>query len=161
LATPLEIGGNARCKRRWPWLLLVALVGVALAVYFEPSHCVRGWLWGEAFFDGRPTSFWADEIQQWECVYQDSGNFKLNMDYKRRRVRWPKVVERFLREPTTLWPRLLDGDAEGMPVLDELRQHSSAEVRDWARIGIERIDNRERGPRKTIVGPMDLPGQKD
>jgi hypothetical protein len=45
-------------KRRRTWILLVALTSVALAVYFEPSHCVRGWLWGEAFFDGRPTSYW-------------------------------------------------------------------------------------------------------
>jgi hypothetical protein len=51
------------CKRRWPWLLLVALLGVALAVYFEPSHCVRGWLRGEAFYDGRPTSYWRGVIQ--------------------------------------------------------------------------------------------------
>src|SRR5208283_3169558 len=52
------------CKRRWPWLLLVALIGVALVVYFEPSHCVRGWLWGEAFFDGRPTSFWRGVVER-------------------------------------------------------------------------------------------------
>lgn len=45
-------------KRCRYWLLLVALLGVALAVYFEPTRCVRGWLWGEAFFDGRPTSYW-------------------------------------------------------------------------------------------------------
>jgi hypothetical protein len=37
---------------------LLALTGALIAAYFEPSHCVRGWLWGEAFFDGRPTSFW-------------------------------------------------------------------------------------------------------
>src|SRR2546427_12738335 len=37
---------------------MFALIGVALAIYFEPTHCVRGWLWGEAFFDGRPTSCW-------------------------------------------------------------------------------------------------------
>jgi hypothetical protein len=45
-------------KRCRTWLLLIALTSVALVVYFEPSHCVRGWLWGEAFFDGRPTSYW-------------------------------------------------------------------------------------------------------
>ena len=43
-------------KRRRTWLVLAALSCVALAVYFEPTRCVRGWLWGEAFFDGRPTS---------------------------------------------------------------------------------------------------------
>jgi hypothetical protein len=43
-------------KRRRTWFLVIALTGVLLAVYFEPTHCVRGWLWGEAFFAGRPTS---------------------------------------------------------------------------------------------------------
>ena len=40
------------------WLTSALFTGVLLAVYFEPTHCVRGWLWGEAFFDGRPTSYW-------------------------------------------------------------------------------------------------------
>ena len=44
--------------RRRTWLVLAALSCVALAVYFEPTRCVRGWLRGEAFFDGRPTSWW-------------------------------------------------------------------------------------------------------
>ena len=52
-------------NRRRTWLLLLGLIGVALAVYFEPSHCVRGWLWGEAFFEGRPTSYWRQEIDRW------------------------------------------------------------------------------------------------
>lgn len=50
--------------RRRTWLLLAALVGVALAVYFEPTHCVRGWLRGEAFFDGRPTSWWRGVVER-------------------------------------------------------------------------------------------------
>jgi hypothetical protein len=50
-------------RKRRTWLLLIALIGVALAVYFEPSHCVRGWLWGEAFFDGRPTSYWRQVVR--------------------------------------------------------------------------------------------------
>ena len=51
-------------QRRRTWILLLALTGVLLAVYFEPTHCVRGWLWGEAFFDGRPTSYWRSVIVQ-------------------------------------------------------------------------------------------------
>jgi hypothetical protein len=42
-------------KRPRNWLLVFALVAIAHAVYFEPTHCVRGWLRGEAFFDVRPT----------------------------------------------------------------------------------------------------------
>jgi hypothetical protein len=52
-------------KRCRYWFLLLALIGVALAVYFEPTRCVRGWLWGEAFFDGRPTSWWRERVDRW------------------------------------------------------------------------------------------------
>jgi hypothetical protein len=51
-------------KRKRTWFSLIALVGIALAVYFEPTHCVRGWLWGEAFFDGRPTSWWRGVVER-------------------------------------------------------------------------------------------------
>jgi hypothetical protein len=46
------------------WLLPIALIPVALAVYFEPTHSVRGWLHGEAFYDGRPTSYWRDIVER-------------------------------------------------------------------------------------------------
>ncbi len=49
--------------RKWRWPLLVGLVvGAGLALYFEPTRRVRGWLWGEAFFDGRPSSYWREVI---------------------------------------------------------------------------------------------------
>lgn len=52
----------ARRKRICLGAFLV--VAIALVVYFEPSHCVRGWLWGEAFFEGRPTSHWRAVVEQ-------------------------------------------------------------------------------------------------
>lgn len=53
-----------RCGRTW--LVLAAATEAAaflLAVYFEPSYCVRGHLHGEAFFDGRPTSYWRGVVE--------------------------------------------------------------------------------------------------
>jgi hypothetical protein len=50
-------------RRRYR-LFLPAIIGVALVAYFEPSHCVRGSLWGEAFFDGRPTSYWRTIVRR-------------------------------------------------------------------------------------------------
>jgi hypothetical protein len=50
--------------------------------------------------------------------------------------------------PPPKWPGLLDGDRDGLAVLHALSDHPSAEVRDWARIGLERLDNAERGPVK-------------
>jgi hypothetical protein len=52
-------------KRCRYWFLLIALIGIGLAAYFEPTRCVRGWLWGEAFFDGRPTSYWRGRVDRW------------------------------------------------------------------------------------------------
>ena len=44
---------------KWALGLLHAVEAsiVLFAVYLEPTHCVRGWLRGEAFYDGRPTSY--------------------------------------------------------------------------------------------------------
>ena len=46
-------------KRRRTWLLLLAVVGLTLAGLYESvTHVGRGWLRGEAFYQGRPTSYW-------------------------------------------------------------------------------------------------------
>src|ERR1019366_8969937 len=37
---------------------------VLLAVYFEPTHVVRGTLRGEAFYDGKPTSYWRGVVER-------------------------------------------------------------------------------------------------
>ena len=51
-------------KRRRTWLIVALFACTALVVYFEPTRCVRGWLWGESFFDGRPTSHWRAVLLQ-------------------------------------------------------------------------------------------------
>ena len=50
-------------------LILFAFVEALLvlaAIYFEPTYGVRGQLRGEAFFDGRPTSWWRRDMQHWK-----------------------------------------------------------------------------------------------
>ena len=47
-------------------LIAAALIGVGLAILYEYStHVGRGWLNGEAFFQGRPTSYWRSSINGW------------------------------------------------------------------------------------------------
>ena len=129
----------------------VLAVGVALAVYFEPTRCVRGWLWGEAFFDARPTSFWAAEIEQWEYTFTVTTSKERYERYDRRSS-WPRWVEGIMPAREAEWPHILDGDANGLLVLHDLGDHPSHEVRDWARIGLERIHrDKKRGPYKTIA----------
>lgn len=56
-------------RRRTLPLLAVLEAGLFLAaVWFEPSCGVRGILCGEAFFDGKSTSWWRHELARWELV---------------------------------------------------------------------------------------------
>jgi hypothetical protein len=58
-------------RRRLLWALTAIEAAIVLAVvYFEPSYGVRGILGGEAFFDGRPTSYWCGQIDRWLLHYE-------------------------------------------------------------------------------------------
>ena len=46
------------------FIFATEVLTVLVIVYFEPTRCVRGRLWGEAFFDGKPTSFWREELKR-------------------------------------------------------------------------------------------------
>jgi hypothetical protein len=139
-----------RCRCRY-LIYVITLVGIALAAYFEPTRCVRGWLAGEAFYQWRPTSYWGQEIQHWDYVGTVQQNPAALIEAYKRRSSWPEWIGRFLPEPEAQWPQLLDGDAEGLGVLEELLNHPSEDVRGWARIGIERLDNTERGAWKRQI----------
>ncbi len=137
--------------KRWLRRIVItaALLGAAVGVFFEAVTRVgRGRLAGEPFYDGRPASYWASEIEQWET--QDPSYRRLRT--YARRPPWPRWTERILPEP--VWPALLDGDRDGLPVLQALRNHPSSDIQDWARIGIERLDNDERGPYK--INPLEV-----
>jgi hypothetical protein len=54
-----------RVKRRY-WVLACALVIAAVAAWVEPTGVIRGWLRGEAFYDGRPTNYWSRELARWQ-----------------------------------------------------------------------------------------------
>lgn len=131
--------------RRRISLLIVVVVGVALAVYFEPSHCVRGWLWGEAFYDGRPTSYWGAELEHWHVDYGEGGGGGFSENYARRSM-VPPWIERLLPKREAEWPGLLDGDPEAIFVLQALRSHPFGHVSWLAQVGIDRIHTGERGP---------------
>jgi hypothetical protein len=139
----------ARNKRRW--LLGTAFGLVVLVVaWFEPTHVIRGWLRGEAFYDGRPTSYWAAEIERWEwdgkpIWYRHCEGTK---QYRHRPL-LPGRLGALIPEPEAPWPALLDGDKEGLPVLNELLEHPSPHVASWAEEGIARISSGEKGPGKT------------
>src|SRR5580693_2214479 len=105
-------------KRCRIWLLLVALIGVALAVYFEPSHCVRGWLWGEAFFDGRPTSYWRGVV---ESEFQTDPDVLFGQAPPRPSISQRSTAWVGYRPTTDLSKRLLE-EKNSKPVLRQLQE---------------------------------------
>ena len=123
-------------------LVAAALLALVCAIVFEAvTHVGRGWWGGEPFYRGWPASYWAAEIESWTSTDPDWRT----QTYVRRPVS-PRWLGGLLPKPQ--WPSLLDGDRDGLAVLQALSNHPSAEVRDWARVGIERLDNAERGPVK-------------
>jgi hypothetical protein len=116
-------------KRPRTWLLLAALIGIALAVYFEPSHCVRGWLWGEAFYDGRPTSWWRGVIER---DLQIDPEVLLGQAPPPRPSVWERCVDwAGYRPATDLSKRLLQHEG-AEPVLRQLQEDDNPKIAGFA-----------------------------
>jgi hypothetical protein len=50
-------------RRLLRWSLILAILA-AFAVWLDPTRVVWGWLRGEAFYQGRPTSYWRNVIER-------------------------------------------------------------------------------------------------
>src|SRR5262245_57775854 len=134
-------------RRLWHVVAGLEALMVLAAVYFEPSFQVRGTLWGEAFYDGKPTSWWRQELEYWEVrsfglSYPPGQN---NVDkearlllYTRESTWFEKQRERW--RPTTptrctnlglllKGPKLVQGEADAEPVLQALQEDRSPKVR--------------------------------
>ena len=51
-------------KRRWSIAILLVLAAGAFALETS-THIISGWWRGAAFYRGRPTSFWREEVRHW------------------------------------------------------------------------------------------------
>jgi hypothetical protein len=53
-------------RKRW-LLILTGLTAISLcAFWLHETGIVLGWLRGEAFYQGRPTSYWSRELARWQ-----------------------------------------------------------------------------------------------
>jgi hypothetical protein len=134
------------------WLLFVvsgveALLVLA-AVYCEPTLTVRGKLHGEAFFDGKSTSWWRREIANWSDVFWIEGRGRGGrlIFYHRKPTWFEQIKERgeqfWAKEPIFLGaaavdPPLLRGDPQAEPVLRALLDDPSPDIRRYARRGLK------------------------
>jgi hypothetical protein len=124
-----------------------ALIVLAV-VYFEPTYCARGVLHRESFFQGRPTSYWAAELEQWEVGRIEiflggvEPNTSFISPFYQRQSTWfeQQLIRWRLRDvrPFVMYdrPEIMCGDAEATAVLRELLHHSSPKVVRLAQIGL-------------------------
>jgi hypothetical protein len=112
-------------KRRLLSCSLILLTFAAFAVWLEPTRVVWGWLRGEAFYQGRPTSWWSREILHWQ--HYPLGNvFVRQSDNLLIRLGWQKQSSMITPFPP------IEGDNGGEDVLRALLQDSSPMVRGSA-----------------------------
>ena len=141
----------AMTKRRLlRWSLLLVILA-AFAVWLEPTRVVWGWLRGAAFYQGRPTSYWAGRIAEWapaEPFVQDFQGTSLTArvpygwnigDFRRRLHNYTTMFD-------PVWPSVLNGDEKANTVLRELLADQELIVREWAHVGLARLASGDTGP---------------
>jgi HEAT repeat protein len=57
--------------------LAIALLLVLAAIFLDPNRLVWGWLRGEAFFDGRPTTYWLKAMMNPDSAIQATSRQRL------------------------------------------------------------------------------------
>ena len=131
------------------WLRRILFAGafacLALGILYEcATHVGRGWLRGEAFYEGRPTSYWRSRCDDWLTRFQtpeeaarwippgisvpivDDDQFPADFFAIRpiQRTWWRQVSDRFQSQEERMhedWPpKVLFGYPSAEPVLDEL-----------------------------------------
>ena len=143
-------------KRKLRWLLMLVIL-VAFGVWLEPTRVVWGWLRGEAFYEGRPTSWWEHELANWYLSFfvvpdelPPGQQIRTEEEFEtfghRSLVRtddYLDTIRDFIGVRSAIEPKLklLEGHAEAAPVLTALLEHPSADMRKMARHGLRRIRN--------------------
>jgi hypothetical protein len=136
-------------KRSLRWLSVLVMLA-AFIVWLEPTRVVWGRLRGEAFYEGRPTSYWRAEIARWREGKINASGLSMHIRYSREE-HWLKAKwHSFTQRPEPSWPRILDGDAAAEAVLHALANDPADNVRELVAEGLQRIDTGDKGPTRTV-----------
>lgn len=118
-------------KRRWRLWLILALLLLGGSLLHPAVHWrLIGWAKGEVFYQGRPTSYWLCECEQWEGGITWHWNITLGY-WHRVPSRWETFLERVSGSPSAASTKmpLVQGDPESVPVLMELLASSEEKAR--------------------------------
>lgn len=129
----------------------VAIGVVVAALMASATYAYRPW---ESHFKWRPTSWWAEEIMQWEespSNIQFSGMLQPPDEFRRRPTRVEAWLERIgIRGPSCDGPLPLANPA-AVPVLCELLSHPDPEVRSIALVALEMLDPEDCRPALPVL----------
>jgi HEAT repeat protein len=148
-------------KRRWRlWLGLVLLLFVA-ASFLLPAVRWRviGWVKGEAFYEGRPTSYWSKEIER--SAEEIAPNQTTTIAKSPGMIDQLKDFVGIPRDNSDI-PAVLQGDSAAMAVLSELLKDKNPLVRRqvvWAACGW--VMSHRHQPDVLAVLPLLSEGLKD
>jgi hypothetical protein len=96
----------------------VCLVGILV---LPACRCALwGWIRQEPCYKGLPASYWEHELLAWS--HEDPY----------RRAAWNFYKKQLFGGTSPLWPAVLDGDPEAVPVLQELLHSKESWVREAA-----------------------------
>src|SRR5262249_46111592 len=149
-------------RRLLRWSLLLVLLAV-FAVWLEPTRVVWGWLRGEAFYQGRPTSWWDGELASYKmdlyflgydfpgAPHSKEQQAELEAhgraSFSRRSLPWTRKWWAWIasaKADKVSVPALLKGDTADKAVKDALHAHLSPDVAQMTRFGLRRIAERTR-----------------
>jgi hypothetical protein len=154
-------------KKRWLYRVLVLVALAAFAVWLEPTRILWGSLRGEPWYKGRPASFWAEQIRPWDSYslshrpticggLRQRGSLRTSFgcmdwsfgtyEYTPRTSKLQMLLSQYINFPEPVWPDILEGNADAMPVLLALADHPDDVIRLWAAEGIERTETQKKGP---------------
>lgn len=131
-------------KRRWRlWLGLTLVLFLGSSLLHPAVHWrLIGWARGEAFYQGRPTSWWARECRQWELRLVPSSDGGTLSIIEPDWVRHPTWLEQKLGlgGHTAEEIPLLLGEPTAVPVLIQLAGYDDGKVLRFALFGLGKVE---------------------
>ena len=122
-------------KRRRIWLCLTLLLLVALFMLPAVHWRLIGFVKGEAFYQGRPTSWWSGELRQWGPAYHITiggpGRIWAHRIMWHRQSTWlEELGDKVLSSTPASHPPLIAApDPASVPVLVQLLADQDSDVR--------------------------------
>jgi hypothetical protein len=155
-------------QRRWRLLLMLVLLLLVAGSFLLPAVHWRviGWVKGEAFYKGRPTSYWANDFHHWgQTSIGEDQLILLDNDFKQTdyaEESWSWRMKDLLGVETSQeykWPIILAGDPATIDVLVGLLRDDRQDVRLLALLALGNLGPQAREAVPVLLDALHDPSQ--